>query len=102
MTVLELYSRFQNNEDITLIDVREDAELNICAISGAKHIPMSRVPSCLDTLKNHKELVIMCHHGIRSSRVVNFLREQGFQNVHNLEGGIDAWAIYVDTEMKTY
>ena len=88
--------------ELTLLDVREDDELALCAIDGALHIPMQEVPRRIPDLPRNRPLVVMCHHGGRSDQVAQFLRGHGFVNVHNLAGGIDAWAIMVDPKMCRY
>ena len=88
--------------ELTLLDVREDEELAHCAIDGALHIPMQEVPIRISDLPRNQPLVVMCHHGSRSDQVAQFLRGNGFTNVHNLAGGIDAWALMVDPKMCRY
>ena len=87
---------------LTLLDVREDEELALCAIDGALHIPMQEVPPRIADLPRNQPLVVICHHGGRSDQVAQFLRGQGFSNVHNLAGGIDSWALMVDPKMCRY
>ena len=87
---------------LTLLDVREDKELALCAIDGALHIPMQEVPPRIADLPRNQPLVVICHHGGRSDQVAQFLRGQGFSNVHNLAGGIDSWALMVDPKMCRY
>lgn len=89
----------------TLLDVREDRELAIAAVEGALHIPMSEVPHRLETLRKaraDRELIVMCHSGMRSQRVAEFLNQQGLSGVFNLEGGIDAWSRDVDASVPRY
>ncbi len=77
-----------------LIDVREPWEHNIAHIEAARHIPMAEIPENLDELQktgNDRELLIICKSGGRSGRVVDYLSEHGFTNVHNVTGGMDAW-----------
>ena len=86
----------------TLLDVREPHEIAVCSIPGSVHIPMQQVPKNLAELPRDHPLVIMCHHGGRSDQVAQFLRGNGFINVHNLAGGIDAWALIIDRDMSRY
>ena len=88
--------------ELTLLDVREDEELALCAINGALRIPMQEVPRRIPDLPRNQPLVVMCHHGGRSDQVAQFLRGHGFTNVHNLAGGIDSWALMVDPKMCRY
>jgi rhodanese-related sulfurtransferase len=89
--------------DVTLLDVREPWEFQIARIEGSKHIPMGDVPS-----RAHKELdpdahiVVVCHHGVRSLKVTHWLRQQGFEQVLSLRGGIDAWSRTVDATVPVY
>ena len=63
---------------------------------------MRQVPMELDSLDRDQEIVVLCHHGIRSRQVALFLEQHGFTNVVNLTGGIDAWARHTDTTLATY
>ena len=85
-----------------LLDVREPQEFAICHITGSHHIPMNQVPQALDQLDPERETIVICHHGMRSARVANYLEQVGFDKVINLAGGIHAWACEVDSDMPTY
>ncbi len=85
-----------------LVDVREPWEAQICLIPGAELIPMRTVPEALDRLDPDRPVVCICHHGHRSAHVAMFLLRQGFTDVYNLVGGVDAWARQVDTSMPVY
>ena len=85
-----------------LLDVREPQEFAICHIAGSRHIPMNQVPQALDQLDPERETIVICHHGMRSARVANYLEQVGFDKVLNLAGGIHAWACEVDSDMPTY
>ncbi len=85
-----------------LIDVREPREAEICKIEGADLIPMRQIPENMPTLPRDEHLLIHCHHGGRSMRVVQFLRNQGFTAVTNVGGGIDAWADQIEPGMLKY
>ena len=86
----------------TLLDVREADEVALCSIADSLRIPMQQVPQHLAELPQEHPLIIMCHHGSRSDQVAKYLRSNGFTNVHNLAGGIDAWALIMDPEMARY
>jgi rhodanese-related sulfurtransferase len=86
----------------TLLDVREPNEVAVCAVANSVFIPMQQVPQNLAELPREHPLIIMCHHGSRSDQVAQFLRGNGFTNVHNLAGGIDAWALSMDPAMSRY
>jgi rhodanese-related sulfurtransferase len=85
-----------------LLDVREPREVEICAIAGSLFIPMQQIPVRLAELPCEHPLIIMCHHGSRSDTVAQFLRGNGFSNIHNLAGGIDAWAALMEPGMPRY
>jgi len=85
-----------------LIDVREPYEFEICRIEGAELIPMRQIPEHVATLPRDIHLLISCHSGGRSMRVVEYLRGQGFDAVTNVGGGIDAWAREIEPEMARY
>ena len=71
-------------------------------LEGALHVPMAEIPARTDDLPTNQLLVVICHHGARSQMVVDFLRNAGFDNAVNLDGGIDAWACEVDQSMRRY
>jgi len=85
-----------------LLDVREPWEFEICHVEGARHIPMHLVPVRCAELDPEQEIVVICHHGARSFQVAMFLENRGFGAVHNLAGGVDAWATEVDPTMCRY
>lgn len=85
-----------------LLDVREPWEFGICRIDGALPMPMASVPARLDELDPDAEIVVVCHHGMRSAQVCLFLERQGFSRVLNLAGGVAAWAAEVDPAMPQY
>jgi rhodanese-related sulfurtransferase len=88
--------------DVVLLDVREHDELALAAVEGALHIPMREIPARLAELDPAKPLVVMCHSGGRSRRVAEFLKGNGFTNVFNLNGGIDAWSTQIDSRVPRY
>ena len=85
-----------------LLDVREGWEIAYCQIDGSSWIPMREVQQRWDELDPAAEIVVICHHGVRSYHVANFLEHQGFSDVYNLSSGVDGWARQVDPTMKTY
>src|SRR5688572_5442525 len=87
-----------------LIDVRELEEWERCRIPGAELIPLSFWPGVVtDKLVNREEpLILHCHHGGRSGRAAAFLLDNGFSNVKNLTGGIDAWSLEIDPSVARY
>jgi len=85
-----------------LLDVREPWEFALCSLQNSRLIPMGKIPSQLDKLDSEQEIVLICHHGIRSRQVGLFLQAQGFAKLINLSGGLDAWAKEIDNQMATY
>ena len=102
ITVEELKDLRDNGASLLLLDVRERWEYDICHIQGSVNIPMSEIMEKLDKLERNRETVVLCHHGMRSLQVVNFLENAGFKNVKNLEGGIAAWATVIEPDMPQY
>jgi adenylyltransferase/sulfurtransferase len=103
LSVAEVKRRRDATPDRTMIiDVREPYELEICRIEDAEHIPMRQIPEHLESLARDKHLLILCHTGVRSRRVTEFLRSHGFNAVSNIAGGIDAWAEEIDPGMRRY
>ncbi|MGE4658599.1 MAG: rhodanese-like domain-containing protein [Gammaproteobacteria bacterium] len=89
-------------QKVILLDVREAAELELASLPTANHIPMNQVPQRLDELDVNKPIVVMCHSGVRSYRVAEFLVTRGFKKVFNLSGGIDAWSKQLDPKVPQY
>jgi adenylyltransferase/sulfurtransferase len=102
MDVAELDKVLQNGSAPTVIDVREDFELEISKLDGAVHIPMNELPKRLDELSADEDYVIMCRTGVRSAQICEFLANQNFKSVANLTGGINEWAKRVDDSMPVY
>jgi rhodanese-related sulfurtransferase len=103
LDVRELRDRLKAKGDKPVIlDVREDWEWRTCHLPDSVHIPMRQIPMRAAELPRDTEIVVMCHHGIRSQQVANFLAQHGFKNLYNLTGGIDAWAKDVDPTTPIY
>lgn len=88
--------------EVILLDVREDDELAKAKVAAALHIPMPEVPARLNEIDRDKIVVCMCHGGMRSRQVAEFLAAQGYERVFNLCGGIDAWSQQVDPAVPRY
>ena len=90
--------------DMVLIDCREPHEADIVKIGGAVLMPMSQLPSRMSEVESlrGKHLVVHCHHGGRSLRVAQWLRSLGFEDAQSMAGGIDAWAIEIDSSLPRY
>jgi rhodanese-related sulfurtransferase len=103
LTPTELKARFDQGKDFRLIDVREADEWAVAQLPQAELIPLSRFQQlALQELSPEETIVLYCHHGMRSARAQGFLKAQGYANVFNLTGGIDAWALQVEPTMKRY
>jgi rhodanese-related sulfurtransferase len=89
--------------DVTLLDVREPWEFEIARIEGSKHMPMGDVPSrAHQELDPEAHIVVVCHHGVRSLKVTHWLRQQGFEKVQSLAGGIDRWSRTINPKIPIY
>src|ERR1019366_2827124 len=85
-----------------LVDAREPYETEICRVADAKLIPMQQIPERMPDLPRDQHLLVICHTGVRSLRVTEYLRAQGFAAVSNVAGGIDAWAVQIDPTLRRY
>jgi rhodanese-related sulfurtransferase len=85
-----------------LLDVREVWEFEYCNIDGSVLIPMGELPSKLNTLDPSSDIIMICHHGIRSRQMGYYMEQQGFERITNLDGGVEQWAEDVDASMKRY
>ena len=98
----ELKKRLDAGEKPILLDVREPWEFSICKIEGSVNISMSEPEKLINELNANDEIIAICHHGMRSFQVCNYLENDGFNKVLNLDGGIDSWAKTIDTDMAQY
>ncbi|MBL8979278.1 MAG: sulfurtransferase [Gemmatimonadetes bacterium] len=85
-----------------VLDVREPHEFEIVHLEGSHLIPLRELPARLAELTAHRDIVALCHHGMRSLQAVELLRGAGFGSARSLAGGIDAWAVEVDPAMARY
>ena len=85
-----------------ILDVREQWEYDICHIKDSIHIPMGKIASNNGSLETSDNIVVVCHHGIRSRMVAKYLIANGYENVMNLTGGLDAWSTKIDPSMPKY
>lgn len=102
ITPQELAQGIRSRAELQLVDVREPFELEICRLDGAIHIPLGELPARLGELDARREIVTICHHGVRSLRAREILRGAGFSKVRSLRGGVDAWAAEIDPAMGRY
>ncbi len=104
VTPRQVRHAMERGDDLFLLDVRQPEEHAAASVAGATLIPMGEVPSQLQALAEHADrpVVVMCHHGKRSLQVTAYLRQQGFDDVRSMAGGIDAWSLGVDTAVPRY
>jgi sulfur-carrier protein adenylyltransferase/sulfurtransferase len=101
-TVEELKGRLDRREDVFILDVRNPEEYQICRIPGSTLIPLPALPQRFGELDRDREMVVHCKSGLRSQKAIQFLRQQGFRRLKNLQGGILAWADKIDPTMPKY
>ena len=102
ITPSELKDKLKSGEKVLLLDVREPWEYALAKLEGSQLIPLGTLPQSLGKLDRNAEIVAYCHHGMRSADAVGFLLQQGFPQVKNLVGGIDAWSVQVDPTVPRY
>ncbi len=92
--------------NLQLIDVREPEELELARLEGFVNLPLSQFAAWSDTIHSQfevdQETVVMCHHGMRSAQMCGWLAQQGFTQLKNLTGGIDAYSLLVDRTIPRY
>jgi molybdopterin/thiamine biosynthesis adenylyltransferase/rhodanese-related sulfurtransferase len=101
ISVEELKKKLDNKDDIFILDVREPHEYQICNLNGYL-IPLNDLPKRIAELDSSREIIAHCKMGGRSAKAVAFLKQSGFTKVHNLTGGITAWAERIDPKMPKY
>ncbi len=105
MTVVDVKRKLDAGESLVLLDCREQFEYDLCRIEGCELIPMNSIPQRLadvERLTDKGQVVVYCHHGMRSLNVANWLRQQGVDNVVSMTGGIDAWSLQIDRLVPRY
>lgn len=102
ITPKELKDRLDKGDKLVLLDVREPWENQLAKLDNSILIPLGTLPNSLSKLDRKAEIIAYCHHGMRSGDATEFLLQQGFSNVRNLIGGIDAWSIQVDGSIPRY
>lgn len=103
MSASELHAYLEQcAEPPLLLDVREPWEFDICHIENSQLIPMGQVPNALEDIEPEQEIVVICHHGIRSLKVAYYLEHMGYNKTINLDGGVEAWARDVNKSMPVY
>lgn len=105
LSVMQLSELLKNDPPPCVLDVRESWEQDIARLDITLDIPMDQVPQRLDDIRDQmdgRDLIVMCHSGVRSGMITRFLTENGFDRVFNLTGGIQAWSQQVDSQIPTY
>ncbi len=102
ITPKELKVRIDKGDKLVLLDVREPWENQLAKLDNSVLIPLGTLPQALSQLDKNSEIIAYCHHGMRSGDATGFLLQQGFTNVKNLIGGIDAWSIQIDGSVPRY
>ncbi|MBF0107396.1 MAG: rhodanese [Deltaproteobacteria bacterium] len=103
ITVTELKQRLENNAPLTLIDCREEAEYKYCRIGNAVSLPVSQFEGrYTEIIKPDDAVVVYCHLGLSSLLCCQYLEKRGFKDCAHLTGGINAWAIKIDSKVPVY
>lgn len=104
ITVTDLKAAIDAQQDCLLLDVRRPDEHAHCAIAQARLIPLAELPQRLAEIAAYKEkpVYIHCHHGGRSAQATQLLLQEGFTQVANVVGGIDAWSLAIDASVARY
>lgn len=99
----EVQALRQSGEPFTLLDVREPWEYDTARIEGSTLIPMGEIPMRANQeLDPDEHIVVVCHHGVRSLNVTNWLRQQGFERAQSMRGGINLWSHTIDPSVPVY
>ena len=104
LTCQQVKSKLDAGETFLLLDCRETTEHELANIAGATLIPMSELGSRVGELETEREseIVVYCHHGQRSLHVANWLKQQGFNAVKSMAGGIEQWSLEIDPQVPRY
>ena len=100
----QLEAMLENGEALFLLDCREQQEYDIASIKTAQLIPMSELGDRVHEIESQQQsqVIVYCHHGVRSQRVAHWLMQSGFTNVKSLAGGIDRWALEIEPSLPRY
>jgi sulfur-carrier protein adenylyltransferase/sulfurtransferase len=102
ISATQLQEMILRGEKVALVDVREPFEFQIARMANSQLIPLGTIPDRLTDIPQRETTVVMCKSGVRSARAIEFLRAKGFDNLLNLEGGLDAWRAEVDPTLRKY
>src|ERR1700684_2949784 len=98
----EVKEKLARGEKIVFLDVREQWEYDTSHIEGSVLIPMREIPGNLQRIENSDQIVVFCHHGMRSLDVAAWLRTQGVEGARSMAGGIDRWSTEIDPKVPRY
>jgi rhodanese-related sulfurtransferase len=98
----QLRQSLKDDQPLLLLDVREPHEFAYAHIEGSLLIPLQQLPERLDELDAEQDIVVICHHGMRSQQACLFLEHSGYKRLNNLKGGIDAWSMVCDPSVPRY
>lgn len=101
---LTVKQKLDKDHSFLLLDCREQEEYNLVNISESRLLPMSEIQERVSELDEHRsaEIIVYCHHGMRSMQVTAWLQQEGFTNVKSMQGGIDAWSCEIDDSKVRY
>ncbi len=100
---IQLATRLAAGDPLHLVDVRDPIEFDYCHLLGSVLLPLDELPQRTDEVPNAGEVVLVCHHGVRSAQALGYLQlRHGRTNLLNLRGGIDAWSREVDPSVPRY
>jgi len=102
ITVHQLNELREEDNDIQILDIREDTERNHALVKGSIHIKLTEIANRHSELDKNKNIFVMCHVGTRSQTVCKWLKAQGLPHCVNVLGGIDAWAALIDRNIRRY
>lgn len=96
--------KLDSGEEFLLLDCREQDEHTLVNLPQATLLPMSEIQNRVTELESHKtsEIIVYCHHGMRSLQVAQWLKNQGYENTVSMAGGIDRWAVQIDDSLARY
>ncbi len=102
ITPREVKQRLDRGDQFLFVDVREPWEYQTTHIEGSKLIPLREIPANLAAIESADEVIVFCHHGMRSLDAAAWLRSQGVESARSMSGGIDRWSIEVDPKVPRY
>jgi rhodanese-related sulfurtransferase len=98
----EVKDLLAQNDKILFLDVREQWEYDTAHLQGSVLIPLREVPGNLQRIENSDQVIVFCHHGMRSLDAAAWLRTQGVESARSMTGGIDRWSTEIDPKVPRY